>query len=110
MLDCKSGTSRQRSGIFLGVVQDRVRRVPPPSLDEEWEVDDSRVQAEGLRLGVAKLGEAKEEIFREAQLQHLAVPVGIVGSQTTRKITAGGRRANVCDVEAQTTSWPLARS
>nr|XP_027075950.1 uncharacterized protein LOC113699801 [Coffea arabica] len=39
-------------------------------------------------------GRGQREIFKEAQFQHLAIPVGIVGSQTTQKIITGGRKAS----------------
>ena len=56
------------------------------------------------------MGEAKEEVPREAQLLHLAVLAGIMGSQTTPRTIVGGRKENVCAVGVQTTNLPTARS
>ena len=104
MPDCKYGTSRRRSGVFLEAALDKGIKVPPPSSDEELEVDDSRVQAEGLSPGEVQPEEAKVESSRKVQVRH---PVGLVGtaeSRITLKIIAGRREVNVCVAEAQTTS------
>ena len=87
---------------FLGVLLDRVKRVLPLNLDEAREVVDSLAQAEGLRSGVAKLGEDKGGTLKVARLRHLVVPVGTVGKQTTPRIIAGGNRVSACGVEVRT--------
>ena len=72
-------------------------------------MEGSREYREGLSQEVAKLGKAKEEISRGAQLRHLAVTVGIMGSQTTRRTIVRERKENVCAVGVQTTNLPLAQ-
>nr|XP_027086575.1 serologically defined colon cancer antigen 8 homolog [Coffea arabica] len=62
------------------------------AVEKAQRVESARLQAEVLHSGVAKLGEDRGEMLRVARLQHLAVPTGIAGSQTTTKITAGGNR------------------
>ena len=78
-------------------------------MDGELEAEGSREYRERLSQEIAKLGETKEEIFKGAQLRHLAIPVGIVGSQTTWRTIAGGRKENVYAVGVQITNLPLAR-
>ena len=56
---------------------------------------------------MAKLGEVKEEVSKEARLLYLADPAGIAESQITGRIIVGRRRENVCAVEVQTTSLQL---
>ena len=110
MLDCKSGTSRRRSGAFLEAVLDKGTKVLPPSLDAELEVGDSQVPAEGLSLGAAQPGEAKVETSRGAQVRRLVDLAGTAESRITLKTIAGRREVNVCVAEAQTTSLLPAHS
>ena len=82
-LGYKYGTSRQRSEAFLGTVPGMGIRVPFQSTDGEPEVEGSRAQVEGLRLGVAQLEEAREEVSSEVRDRRPVDPVGLAGSPNT---------------------------
>nr|XP_027088653.1 uncharacterized protein LOC113710002 [Coffea arabica] len=95
---------------FPGSSQGRGIRVPLPSMDGKSEVEDRRAQVEGLSLGVARLGEAREEVSRKVRVRHPVDPVGIAKSQTTLRTTVGRRRESVCVAEVQAISLPPAQS
>ena len=64
-------------------------------MEGELEEEDCRERQEGFRQEVANLGENKGEVPKEVRFLHLAVPVGIEESQTTRRLNVGGRKKRV---------------
>ena len=75
-------------------------RVPLPSLGEELGKKGYRECHERARHEAASWGEAREE----ARLLQHADLAGIAESRIILKTIAGRKEANVCVVEAQTTS------
>ena len=88
----------------MKAVMDRGIKICPPSFEGRLEGEACRECPEGARHEVAKLGETKEKVSKEARLLHSVDPAGIVESQIMRRTIGGRMKENVCAAKVQTTS------